>query len=137
MTNEAAKNNRVQAPRSNTSSSMSTSIVTPTTPIPSPAKPRAAPAKKPKRSWWCFGGGPVESDLEEEDEKADAHERRRRSVSSFDDIEVEEDEEDEEDEWNNVQTSSGNSTGLLSILGLSCSKSGSNRKGATLKKKVQ
>jgi hypothetical protein len=145
MTREAAKNNRVQAPSSSASSSNRT------TSSVSEAKVTPASTKKSKGKWWCFGGGAIESDHEEVNEKQQFGNPNRRSISSLEAVDVDEDVEEDEEEWSEARAASG--TGyvssfdqtaqilifrcprLLSNFGFSCAKSSSRRR-ATLKKKT-
>jgi len=127
MTREAAKNNRVQAPSSTSSSNRTTSSV-------SESKVSPTSTKKSKGKWWCFGAGAIESDHEEVNEKQEYGNPKRRSVSSLEAVDVDdEDAEEDEDESNEARPTSG--TGLLCNFGLSCAKSNSRRR-ATLKKKA-
>lgn len=143
MTREAAKNNRAQAPSRNSSTAAVQEKPAVVTPVTAPAK------KASKRRWWCFGGGAVESDTEEIDEKVVA-----RSASRLSSVSSISDDEDEED-WEEARTTTG-ITGYVqfplhsresfylpifsSLLGFGCAsrkKAGSNRQRATLKKRAQ
>jgi hypothetical protein len=93
MTREAAKNNRVQAPSSTSSSSRTTSSEV-------KASPRST--KKSKGKWWCFGAGAVESDHEDIDEKEYGN-PRRQSVSSLEAVDVDDDVEEDEEEWSEAR----------------------------------
>jgi hypothetical protein len=145
MTREAAKNNRVQAPSSTSSSNRTTSSV-------SESKVSPTSTKKSKGKWWCFGAGAIESDHEEVNEKQEYGNPKRRSVSSLEAVDVDdEDAEEDEDESNEARPTSGTgyvstfnqttqtdmfrSIRLLCNFGLSCAKSNSRRR-ATLKKKA-